>query len=147
MRPAFFSRFLWLILLTGLLTRMTGCGKDENQPQIPDVPVNFVINPNSTEFLELSHVGGSVPLTGGYRGILVYRVSLYEFKAYERACPYDFNQPTAKVEVDTSLITCYCPSCKSKYLLTDGTPFQGPSRYLLKQYGTTYNDGLLYIYN
>jgi nitrite reductase/ring-hydroxylating ferredoxin subunit len=147
MSKANFPGILAVAVLAGLLAFATGCGKENSQPQIPDVPVNFVIDPNSTQYLELSHIGGSIYLTGGYRGILVYRYSLSEFMAFERACPYDFTLPAARVDVDTSLITCYCPACKSKYILTDGTPFQGPSRYALKQYATTYDGALLYVYN
>ncbi len=130
-----------------ILFFIMGCAKDTGVPQIPVVPVNFSIDPNSTTYLELNHIGGSIYLTGGYNGILVYRISLNEFMAYERADPYDFTNPDARVVVDTSLITCYCPVCKSKYILTDGTPYAGPSRYTLKQYTTTYDGGLLYIYN
>jgi hypothetical protein len=136
-----------VIFLVALLAIGTGCGKENSQPQIPDVPVNFVIDPNSTEYLGINHIGGSIYLNGGYRGILVYRLSLTEFMAFERACPYDFTLPAARIEVDTSLITCYCPACISKYILTDGTPYAGPSRYALKQYATTYDGALLYVYN
>jgi nitrite reductase/ring-hydroxylating ferredoxin subunit len=147
MKKAFFAGVIPVILLTGLLVYLPGCGKDSSGPQIPDVLVNFSIDPNSTEYLELSHIGGSIYLTGGYGGILVYRLSLNEFMAYDRACPYDFTLPAARVKVDTSMITCYCPVCQSKYILTDGTPYQGPSRYPLKQYRTTFDGTLLYIYN
>lgn len=111
------------------------------------MPVSFVINPNTTEYNELSHVDGWIYLTGGYNGILVYRISLTEFVAFERACPWDFQNDTARVQVEASGITCACPVCGSKYIMTDGTPFDGPSRLILKQYQTTYEGGLLYIYN
>jgi nitrite reductase/ring-hydroxylating ferredoxin subunit len=136
---------LWYSVL--FLLFIEGCAKETGQPQIPVVPVNFSIDPNSTQYLELNHPGGSEYLTGGYRGILVYRISATEFVAFERACPYDFDNPDARIVVDTSMITCYCPVCKSEYILTDGTPFQGPSRYALKQYSTTYDGVLLYVYN
>ena len=31
--------------------------------------------------------------------------------------------------------------------MTDGTPFEGPSQIILKQYETTYDGSLLYVYN
>lgn len=137
-----------LLIFFGLIIiSFTSCHDDNAYPDIPDVPFSFVINPNSTQYLELNHIGGWVYLSGGYNGLLIYRSSLTEFMAYERACPYDFENDTARVEVDESGITCFCPVCGSKYILMDGTPYDGPSRALLKQYETTYDGSLLYVYN
>ena len=109
--------------------------------------MNIVINPNSTQFIELNHVGGSVPVTGGYRGIIIYRKSEVEFMAFERACSYDPTADSARVRIDVSGILCYCPKCKSKYILLDGTPYDGPSHWALKQYRTNYDGTYLYIVN
>lgn len=109
--------------------------------------MNFFIDPNSTEYLDLNAPGGWVYVTGGYRGILIYRLTITEFLAYERTCPYDPEIPEARVEVEESEVTCACPVCGSKYILLDGSPFEGPSPYLLKQYRTTYDGSLLYIEN
>jgi hypothetical protein len=138
-----------VIKITGLLIILftAACGKENNRPEIPDVPVSFVINPNTTEYNELSHIDGWIYLTGGYNGILVYRATLTDFVAFERACPWDFQNDTARVLVEPSGITCACPVCGSKYIMTDGTPFEGPSQMILKQYQTTYDGSLLYIYN
>jgi len=77
MKYIFTSGFLCLILVIG------SCSKDETkQPPIPEVVVNFYINPNSTEYLELNAPGGWIYVTGGYRGILIYRLSLTEFLAF-----------------------------------------------------------------
>lgn len=127
---------------------LSGCSKQsENANDIPYVLVNFSINPNSTEYIRLNTVDGWEYLTGGYKGILVFRKSVNEFVSFERACPYDWQNTNARIVVDTSGITAYCPVCKSKYILLDGTPYSGPSRYPLKQYQTSYDGNLLYIYN
>ena len=124
-----------------------GCSKQEIKNEIPVVPVNFVIYPNSTEYLELNGPGGSVPVTGGYRGIIIYRISMTDFVAFERACPNDWQQSTARIEVETSGTTAVCPSCKSKFILLDGSVFQGVSHYPLKQYQTQYDGNQLHVYN
>jgi nitrite reductase/ring-hydroxylating ferredoxin subunit len=125
-----------------------GCSKNpESVNNMPYVLVNFSINPNSTEYLRLNTVNGWEYLTGGYKGILVFRKSATEFSAFERACPYDWQSTDARILTDTSGVTAYCPVCKSKFILTDGTPYSGPSRYSLKQYQTSYDGTLLYIYN
>lgn len=140
------KRYLGLILLSVFIT--PACSKKENAPPvIPDVYVNFFINPNSTEYLELNSPGGWVTVTGGYRGILIYRLAVEQFLAYERTCPYDPSESQARIEVEESGVTCRCPVCGSGYILLDGSPFEGPSVYPLKQYRTTYDGALLYVYN
>ncbi|MGE5423833.1 MAG: hypothetical protein ACM3N9_00635 [Syntrophothermus sp.] len=136
--------------LTFLLFLSPACKKETKDPahqDIPVVPVNFAINPNGTEYINLNGVNGWEYLTGGYQGILVFRNSVSEFKAYERSCPYDWNKTTTRLVVDSSGITARCPSCNSKYILLDGTPYEGPSRYSLLQYQTSYDGNLLYIFN
>lgn len=138
-----------VFLIVGLFfLLLPGCSKkSENANDIPYVFVNFSINPNSTEYIRLNTVNGSEYLTGGYKGILVFRKSVNEFVSFERACPYDWQSTNARIVIDTSGITAYCPVCKSKYILLDGTPYSGPSRYPLKQYQTSYDGNLLYISN
>ena len=133
--------------MIALLVFISGCSKNESANNIPVISVNFVINPNSTEYIELNVVNGWVYLTGGYRGIIVFRKSATEFVAFERACPYDWQQPTARIEVEAAGTTGICPSCKSKFILVDGSPFAGPTQYPLKQYQTNYDGSLLYVFN
>jgi nitrite reductase/ring-hydroxylating ferredoxin subunit len=140
-----FYLFVFVLVFSG-----PGCKKDEepsSQDQIPVVPVSISLNPNSTEFIRLNVVTGWEEITGGYRGIIVYRNSVDEFTVFERACPYDWNKTTTRVEVDTSGMTISCPICKSKFIILNGAPYQGPSRFSLKQYETSYNGNLLYIFN
>ena len=141
------NRFLPFAILWMFFLASSGCSKEEKKNEIPVVAVNFMINPNSTEYLELNGVGGTVTVTGGYRGIIIYRKSISEFMAFERACPYDWDVTTARVELEASGMTAICPSCKSRYILLDGTPYEGPTHYALKQYQTQYDGNLLYIFN
>lgn len=140
-------KFLLLIYIPAIFLVLIGCSKEEKKNEIPVVAVSFVINPNSTEYIELNGTGGWVYLTGGYRGIIVYKKSDYEFMAYERACPYDWELTDARIDVEATWLTTTCPSCKSRYILTDGTPIEGPTHYALKQYQTQYDGTLLYISN
>ena len=147
-----FNKFtIFLSVLIIILFWGSGCKKEKtstsNSNEIPVVAFNFSINPNSTEYIELNNPGGSVPLTGGYLGIIVYRVSVNEFVAFERACPYDWNVNNSRVTVDKSGIMAECPTCKSKFILLDGSVFSGPSKYPLKQYNASYDGTILYIYN
>jgi nitrite reductase/ring-hydroxylating ferredoxin subunit len=141
--PLFFLTMLVAAVL------ISACKKDqeEQQPEIPYVYVNFAVMPNSTQYIELNSPGGYVTVTGGYRGIIIYRKTESEFMAYERACPYDPTSDSARIQVDVSSITCTCPRCKSKYILLDGTPYEGVSRWPMKQYRTNYDGTYLYVTN
>jgi nitrite reductase/ring-hydroxylating ferredoxin subunit len=135
------------LTLLFLLMLAPQCKKEKQQNEIPVVAVNIAINPNSTEYNRLNVINGWEYLTGGYKGIIVFRASLNGFMAYDRACPYDWDQTSSRLMVDTSGITTYCPSCSSRFILTDGSPYSGPSPYPMKQYQTNYNGSILYIYN
>ena len=141
----FRSGFLSLMFILFLL--FPQCKKENQQNEIPTVAVSISIDPNSTEFIRLNSVNGWEYLTGGYRGIIVFRSSTNGFMAFERACPYDWNSNTTRIVVDSSGITTVCPTCKSKFILLNGAPYAGPSPYSMKQYQTTYNGTTLYIYN
>lgn len=138
-----------LLLLFPAVFTLWSCSKKEDvqQPEIPYVVVNFFVMPNSTQYIELNHIGGNVTVTGGYKGIIIYRKTENEFMAFERACAYDPVADSSQVRVEVSGITCYCPKCKSKYILLDGSPYEGPSRWALKQYRTSYDGTYLYISN
>ena len=144
--PSIYRFFLFFYGLT-LFVLFAGCSKQEKQNEIPVVQVNFVITPNSTEYIELNAVNGWVTLTGGYHGIIIFRKSLTEFMAFERACPYDWQETIARIDVEASGVTAVCPSCKSKFILLDGSPYEGPSPYTLKQYQTSFDGNQLYVYN
>jgi nitrite reductase/ring-hydroxylating ferredoxin subunit len=136
-----------LVILFGSMVIFTNCAKEGDQPEIPYVPVNFSLNPNSTQYINLNAVNGWETVTGGYNGILIFRKSVNEFSAFERACPFDPLVEGAKVQVDASGITCFCPVCGSKFIMIDGSPYEGPSNYPLKQYSTMYDGAILYITN
>jgi len=141
-------RFKYFLLSLIVIIIISGsCKKDEQQPEIPYVYVNFSLNPNSTLYIHLNAVNGWETVSGGYKGILIFRKSVNEFAAFERACPNDPLENGAQVRVDDSGITCYCPVCGSKFIMVDGTPYEGPSHYPLKQYSAMYDGSMLYITN
>lgn len=133
------------ILLFALLFA-SSC-KDENPYTIPYVVVYKTVYPNGIDsdlgvgmFKYFSNVG--------YRGIVVYNKGFGEFVAYERACTYDTEKPTAVVAVDASGIFAVCPVCKSKYnILLDGYPFEGPAKNPLIKYPTTYDGYNVVVHN
>jgi hypothetical protein len=133
-------------LLALLLVSFPACKKD-NSPQIPNVYVNLSLDISSTFYIELNSVGGWVNITGGYKGITIYRVSTDEFVAFERCCPYDPDVDAARVAVDTSGLTLSDAVCGSRFLILDGSVVNGPATAPLKQFRTVFDGDILKIYN
>lgn len=145
----FLAAFLVLIFYSS-------CDKNDDYP-IETGYVNITIYPNSTEYIELNTTGGWVYLYANEpsRGILVYRLSVDEFKAYERTptykpdscCVYDPERVCSRVVVNESGIIAVDTCTGSEYLLIDGSVVKGPASYPLMQYQTTYDGDMLHIYN
>lgn len=100
--------------------------------------------PNTIDYIA---IGQWVYVTGGYKGIIVYRPQSDEFMAYERACPHDPLTEGARVEVETSGLIAVDSVCGSQFILTDGSPIKGPASIPLKQYRTSWDGYGLTIYN
>lgn len=150
---------LFLITLALAIT-LGSCNKKNDV--IPDTYVNFTLDLNDPEFVNLSGYGGSVvvgsttnnwgPAAAGYNGngiIICYGVD--EFYAYDRTCPHDYvvNSLSIKVNIDPGNSTiAVCPKCGTKYGLTvGGTPASGVGRYPLKNYKTRQQGNLVTVWN
>jgi hypothetical protein len=123
-----------------------GCKKDKTDT-IPTTPVNFYIEPNSTMYLQLNIPGGWLYLTGGTRGILVYRITNDEFRAFDRACPNEPTNTNAYIKVESSNTTAIDSLCGSRFVLLDGSVIKGPATRGLLQYNAVYDGQYLHIYN
>jgi nitrite reductase/ring-hydroxylating ferredoxin subunit len=121
--------------------------KKQNKNPIPESYVSFYLNISSTLYLNLASVGGWENITGGYKGIVVYRKSSDEFVAFERACPHDWEIDSAYVSVDPSGLILNCKSCSSEFLILDGSIVKGLSSLSLKQYKTYFDGQTLHVYN
>ncbi len=138
-----FISFPFFLIFFLLLTPQ--CKKDKKD-QIPYVYVNFYMN-ISTQYIGLNNIGGYEYITGGVRGIIVYRRSTEEFMAYERDCPYQPSNSCALVQVDNSAVMAVDSCCGSKFLLLDGSIVKGPATIMLKQYHTSFDGTTLHIFN
>ena len=120
-----------------------------NQNIVPYVYVNQYINISLPSYSSLNPVGGWIYITGGSKGIIVYRQSFDQFSAYDRHCTYNANDPCGKASVDStnSFVECSCDG--SQYQLYDGLVIQGPALYSLKPYQTTFDPltNQLHIFN
>ncbi len=124
------------------------CKKDKtNYADIPYVFVDFTIDPM---FNNLNNVGDVEVFTGGYRGVIIYRASTEEFKAFERTCTYDPQATCSRLVIDPgSNIMALDTCCGSSFLLLDGIPNSAPATIPLKQYRTSYDaaNSVLRVFN
>lgn len=137
--------FLFPVLLLLLLS---SCNKDgNNNSGIPYVQVAIDIYPANPQYIDLNVIGGWLYITGGSRGIIIYRFSQDEFYAYDRHCTYQPQNSCGKVRMDTDNITLLDTCCGSKFIIVDGSVIQGPAGLPLQRYQTYYDGTTLHITN
>lgn len=140
-------KFFGFFGLLTILLLSPACDKQTTHDTIPNVAVDIYIDVNSTLYVQLSTVGGWLNLYGGYKGVMVYRVSAEEFVAYDRACPYDPYEPTSQLEMDLGNLTVVDTVCKSKFVILDGSVLEGPATVPMRRYNTAFDGNILRIYN
>ncbi len=119
---------------------LIGCEKDTQHP-VPFVKVDFTVNLESA--YELNTINSSLNYSGGYRGVVIYRLAEDEFKAFDRACTYDTNEQIKVIDPPLA----ECKECESSYLLIDGSVVDGPAVHQLRQYQTSLDDPFLHVFN
>lgn len=134
-----------IIIIAISIVFFSGCNKDQNA-QIPLVSVNLNLNLNNPEFVHLKTDNGWTYVSGGSRGIVVYRTN-GTYKAYDRHCPYNPTNSCGLVSVDVTNITGLDDCCGSKFLMSSGQVTQGPAVNPLKAYNTSLNGDVLHIGN
>ncbi len=137
-----FQTFLVISLLL-----LASCKKDRHE--IPYVYVDFYVSLADPNFSALNAVGGWVYVTGGSKGIIIYRKDQNTFMTYERHCPYDPESGCSKIDVQSSGLLVEDACCGSVYLIMDGTPSSGPGTagQALLQYHNTFDGMTLHVFN
>ena len=140
LRQIIASSFLSIVLMSSSCERTNPSG-------IPYVPVNYQLTVSNPEFAPLLAVGGWLYIGGGSQGIIIYRATPDEFRAFDRHCTFQVND-NCRVSVDNTDITAFdSDCCQSKFLLVDGAPIDGPANLGLHQYNTTFDGNVLMIFN
>ena len=141
-----FNNVLLKIVTCIALLNFVGCDPDDNS-SIPLVQVYLQENINKPDYLNLQTIGGSVEIFGGSRGIILYRFSENEIKAYDRHCPYQPSNTCALVSVDITRITATDQCCGSSFLLQNGSVSKPPASEPLKSYSVIFNDPIITVTN
>jgi hypothetical protein len=131
---------IFFILLT------IGCNSDLSDDPIP--PASFPdiqIDINLPEYVTLRTDGGFKEISGGVRGIIVYRANGTSFQAYEKNCSYHPNDACATVSVHSSGLYMTDSCCGSNFSFADGTPTGGQAWRPLRRYRTQFSNSRLII--
>lgn len=123
------------------------CKKNDTQDYVPNVYVDIYMSASQPSFSNLNTVTGWAYITGGARGIIVYRKSITDFMAYDRNCAYQSSNSCAIVSVDSTNLIIEDACCGSKFIITDGSVNKGPATLPLKSYQTTFDGNTLHIFN
>ncbi len=135
-------------LCIALLISLIFSCKKEDDNQIPNVLVDFTVYITDPQFSALNTVSNWVYVSGGVKGIVIYRASQSDFFAIERNCSYQPANGT-QVSVDSTGIFLRDASCGSKFYMTDGgSVANGPATRPLKRYNASYDGtSAVHVYN
>ncbi len=152
-----------LLFFTALLGMITlgSCNKTNLNPNDPHAVIRIDIDPNSTFYQGLNAVGGWIYVNNGdqgayigpgSRGVIIYRESQNEFKAYDRLPPNHPNQCCNNGHCTQLVVGKYYPFVKDEctgdlYQLLDGSLFKGIGKYPLIQYHAVYDGNMLHVFN
>ena len=128
--------------------------KDEND-KLPSVPVDITINiETEPSYLDLKYIGNSVPITGGVKGIYLYRKSQNQIQAFDRACPFDPEGKCSRViweDGTHSSSIVVDTACNSRFILpADGLATEdSQAKTSLREYTVYFNisNGVVRITN
>ncbi|MDR1092100.1 MAG: hypothetical protein LBL79_13585 [Prevotella sp.] len=140
------------ILLTGIITLLPACGKEEDRYALPGY-VNFEVNvniqdgelktpTNYKQFTQPRLSGESV----GYSGLLVVcsavpvTSGIFQLYAYDLCCRHE-NRREIKIVPQPDGVTAKCPVCGSVYNIFNGlgNVVSGPSENNLQRYYAIYS--------
>jgi nitrite reductase/ring-hydroxylating ferredoxin subunit len=131
-----------ILLVFVFLIFSSSCKKrNEQNQQVPYVPLvpDILLYSSDPEFFPLNVSSGYLYRNGASRGVLIYRASIFSdnndngFRAFDRHCPYDTNNPDGIISVDsTNSFVGKCKSCGSEFILFNGAVNQGPAQFPLR---------------
>ena len=137
------------IFILLIIFLISGCKKNTNQNPVPNIPFDITINIDFPSYSSLIGVGGWTYVSGGSRGIIVYRKSTDSFVAFDRHSPKDPEGICTKpLTPDSSNFLQLIDICSAaKFSLYDGSAISN-SEFGLRQFQTVWNGtNSLRIYN
>ena len=133
-----------LILLFSFSFLIFSCGDERCRTPFGEGGTIDLLQPDFN--ILYNNPGATLVINRGYRGILVHCTNLYEYVAFECACPYC--RETGMVPDDRQRASVLvCPDCGSRFDVFFGNPLDGAmTSCMLYQYSTHYDGRYLSIY-
>ncbi|MGK7397951.1 MAG: hypothetical protein ACNS62_25485 [Candidatus Cyclobacteriaceae bacterium M3_2C_046] len=135
-----------IIVVSVLISSFFACEPQIYDDPIPYVPVDFEVNLNDPQFLELNTRNYVYINTEGVRGIILYKQDRGRYLAFERNCSFTPNEACATVDVHTSGLYMMDTCCGSIFDW-EGNPTSGPAYRPLLKYNTRISGTYLHIFN
>ncbi|HRG18767.1 MAG TPA: hypothetical protein PLP39_06725 [Flavobacterium lutivivi] len=131
------------IIVLLLLLSCDGGSFNNNNPYLPNYPVELQINMSLPQYSNLQYPSNHVvDYSQGVRGIVIFNTGS-GFNAFDLACPNQALSSCSTMSIDGINATCDCDS--AEYSLFSG---QSPGKqYRMKQYRVQINGSTLLIYN
>ena len=84
---------------------------------------------------------------GGVNGIVVYRLDVWNFNAFDRACSYDWKEQESWLFVAPDGLRLIDSLCGSTFNILDGNVLGGPAKYPARRYNTHFDGMRLRVYS
>jgi hypothetical protein len=141
--------FKSVFIISILLLMINSCTKNTQQQAVPYVSVNFTIYLNLPLYNKLNTPGNWIYVTGGSKGIIIYRNDQSTFSVWDRNCTYNALSGNAIVSVESNNVYAIDSSCGSVFNILNGEVQHSPATLPLKAYHYTYDPSAnsLTVYN
>lgn len=133
-----------------LLLFLLGCsGSDDdfrNNPNIPSIRFNLLMNLNLPEYSNLQYAGNSyVTYLYGVKGVVVYNINGSQFAAFELSDPNHPPNECSSMQVDGIIATCSCDG--NEYNIITGEMSNGDGEYTMRPYRVNLSGNTLEVWN
>lgn len=135
-----------LFLIPVLL--VASCKKNRTHP-VPSLPFDIIVNMSLPSYVPLQGAGGWAYVSGGSKGIIIYRRSYDDFVAFDRHSPAPGGTECATplTPDSTNFLELNDVCSGARFSLFDGSPISG-SELGLRQYPVVWDGNYtLRVYN
>jgi len=137
------------ILLFLITIVFLSCKDDyvDGNTYLPNTPVNFTVNLNLSEGINLQSAGYKTFPNKGIKGVIIFNNGLDNFTAFDLACPHIPLQGCSVMTFSQTDLNMTCTCDGEKFSKIDGSPQNPEIRQAARAYTITKNGSTLYIRN
>jgi hypothetical protein len=139
------KKYLFLVIVLFILMFLDGC-KKKNVDGCKYIQTSFYqqLNLNDITYSNLKFDNNYVYYNNaGIKGLIIYRISSTEYRAFERASPLAPNNDHAKIYIDSGVLMR--DSVHNQAWDLEGLPYVGPSTCQVYRYSAVVNGAYLIL--